>query len=480
MAIGARRRIRIAPPAAFVLFSALALPARAEPPPEPDFPVLWAQQAEANPSPPATSAKSYTAPLYGIIGFNILLNLFDRAFVGDDFETNLSTIHRNLHRGPEEDNSKFGVNQLGHPYQGSMYHGFARSAGLSYWESLPYVLGGSAMWEVAGETGTPSRNDLITTTVAGSFLGEALFRMANLVLEDGGGLPRPWREVGAAILSPAMGFNRYFFDKRFPIFPSNSPAYYGQVQIGGGVMKQSDPSGAAEREKGAALADFSLDYGLPGKDGYRYRRPFDYFTFRLTGTSDDAVESLATRGLLLGTDYSAGRDVRGIWGLYGSYDYLAPQFFRVSSAALSLGTTGQARLGAATVLQGSALAGTGYTAVGGAGARDERDNEYGLAPQAHLALKLIFAERAAAEFAATKYFASAVGAAADGGHDHITRADAAFTWRVHRRHAVSLRYIWTHRDAALPGLVSATQIRRMAGIYYTYLGHQKMGAVAWR
>jgi len=39
--------------------------------------------------------------------------------------------------------------------QGSVYHGLARSAGLSYWESFGYTLLGSYIWETAGET-TPA------------------------------------------------------------------------------------------------------------------------------------------------------------------------------------------------------------------------------------------------------------------------------------------------------------------------------------
>jgi hypothetical protein len=46
-----------------------------------------------------------------------------------------------------------------------------------------------------------------------------------------------------------------------------------------------------------------------------------------------------TRGLLIGKNYEAGPDYRGVWGLYGSFDYIAPQAYRVSSTALSLGTT---------------------------------------------------------------------------------------------------------------------------------------------
>ena len=77
------------------------------------------------------------------------------------------------------------------------------------------------------------------------------------------------------------------------------------------------------------------------------------------------VENLMTYGLLLGKGYELGDSYRGIWGLYGSYDYISPNdFFRVSSTALSLGTTGQWWLSRSVALQGSILAGLAY--AGGA------------------------------------------------------------------------------------------------------------------
>ena len=65
-------------------------------------------------------------------------------------------------------------------------YGLARSSGLGFWESLAYSNVGSFLWKMAGETDPPSINDQITTGNAGSLLGEALFRMAGLVLEEGG------------------------------------------------------------------------------------------------------------------------------------------------------------------------------------------------------------------------------------------------------------------------------------------------------
>jgi hypothetical protein len=53
------------------------------------------------------------------------------------------------------DKDPFSINQIGHPYQGSVYYGFARSGGLSYWESLLYTLACSFLWETYGETTAP-------------------------------------------------------------------------------------------------------------------------------------------------------------------------------------------------------------------------------------------------------------------------------------------------------------------------------------
>ena len=76
--------------------------------------------------------KSYWIPAGEIVGFDFLLNEFNRNFVGDEYKSNLSSIRNNLRSSWRVDNDPFMTNQLGHPYQGSMYHGFARSAGLNY------------------------------------------------------------------------------------------------------------------------------------------------------------------------------------------------------------------------------------------------------------------------------------------------------------------------------------------------------------
>jgi hypothetical protein len=237
-------------------------------------------------------------------------------------------------------------------------------------------------------------------------------------------------------------------------------------------------SSAAPRRNEAQL-DFSLDYGLPGAPNYGYKRPFDYFTFQATASSANVFENVMTRGMLIGREYEAGRNYRGIWGLYGSYDYISPQTFRVSSTALSLGTTGELRLAHNMSLQGTAMAGVGYAAAGTIRSNTDTDYHYGVAPQALIAARLIFGDAASLDVTGREYFVTRATSGGRAGHDNILRADVALTFRVHKEHAVSIRYLWNRRDATFAGLADATQTRGTIGIFYTLLGHERFGSASW-
>jgi hypothetical protein len=460
------------------LACAIGAAARAQTPPaEPSHAADPAREEAASVKP------DYALPALEIIGFDFLLNRINRNFGNsrDDYDVSLESIRRNLHSSWVVDADPFKTNQLGHPYQGSMYHGFARSAGLNYWQSLGYTFAGSALWEIAGEKTPPSRNDQISSGIGGTFLGEALFRMSNLLLEQGGGLPPFWREAAATAISPSSGFNRLVMGRRLDtIFASRDPAYYSRVQFGLMGTAQNMPGASTALKRNELQTDFALDYGMPGKEGYGYRQPFDYFAFQATVSSADTFESVLTRGLLLGKDYAAGKKYRGIWGLYGSYDYISPQTFRISSTALSLGTTGQWRASDAVAVQGTAMAGLGYAAVGTVNGTGERDYHYGVAPQALLALRLIFGDRSSLDLTAREYFVSRVAGAGRGGHDNIARADIAYTWRIRDQHGITVKYLWNRRDATYPDLGNRSQTRGTVGIFYTLLGHEHFGRVDWK
>ncbi len=437
--------------------------------------------------------KSYLVPAMDIFAFDFLLNQFNRRYIdsktyGSDFES----FKENATGKWVYDTDPFSINQFLHPYQGSMYFGFARSAGLDYWKSMGYTIVGSALWETAGEVDPPSINDQFTTGFGGTFLGEPLFRMASLLLESGDGKPGFWRELGAAALSPSSGFNRTAFGERFDgVFRSNDPAVYTRVQLGANtatsvksnVNVNPDTTAAAipqSYEKGEVIADFTIAYGLPGKPGYTYTRPFDYFHFQFTAASSNVFENVISRGLLFGTDYQLGDNYRGVWGLYGTYDYIAPQIFRVSTTGAGLGTTGQWWLSRSVALQGTALAGVGYGSAGTIRGIGERDYHNGLSTQALLTSRIIFADKAAVDLELRDYYITNKASDASGGTENITRGDIGITARVHNLHGITLKYTVSQRDAKYPDLGATKQSVDTISVGYTYLGQTRFGAVDWR
>ena len=429
------------------------------------------------------AGRSYLIPGAEILGYMFLLNQYDRHFTEpkDVYRTTGHTFWQHLTDSKwVVDNDQFSVNQFLHPYGGSVYYGLARSAGLNFWESFLYSSAGSVLWELGGEKTNPSINDMIATPIGGSFLGEPFFRMANLLLESENGRPGFWRELGAAVISPPTGFNRLVFGDRFDaVFPSHQPATFMRLQLGGTLSSSSQNVSSSVKEHGA-VGDFTFTYGLPGKPGYSYTRPFDYFDFHVTAVTANTLESVNTRGLLLGRDYASGDSTRGVWGLYGSYDYISPQIFRVSSTALSLGTTWQSWLSRTVALQGTALGGTGYGAAGRIQRTEERDYHYGVTPQALLALRLIFGDRAMIDVTGREYYVTSVLSPERHGDENMLRGDASITLRIFDQHGVALRYLVSHRDAHYPNVEFRNQTVDTISLMYVFLGSSGFGAVEWR
>ena len=447
--------------------------------------------------------KSYWVPAADIVGFDYLLNRYDHYTVDKSvYGSPTSNLRQNLRKKWIVDTDPFAVNQLFHPYQGSMYQGFARSAGLGFWEASAYTFLGSAMWELAGEHTTPSINDQVATGIGGNFLGEPLFRIASLLLESGGGHPGFWRELGATVISPATGFNRFAYGDRFDgVFRSNQPAVYTRIELGAtlntrvhsNVNLNTDVNGTPipqPYKRHEANADFTMAYGLPGKPGYTYTRPFDYFNFEFTASTSNVFENVISRGLLYGKDYAVGDNYRGVWGLFGSYDYIAPQIFRVSTTAASLGTTGQWWASRSVAVQGTVLGGVGYGAGGtirgsGVGASNtlgegKRDYHYGITPQELLAARLILGDRASIDMTARDYYVSRFASTESTGSENIARADISFTVRVYNLHGLTLRYVQSRRDARYANQTPTHQNVGTVSLVYSLLGQTRFGAVDWR
>jgi len=432
------------------------------------------------------SGKSYLIPALDIIGFQVALNLYNRAFDPEDvYRTNFATIWDNMQRGWVIDSDPFATNQFLHPYQGSIYHNFARSAGLEYWEALIYDFGGSALWEVAGETGPPSLNDQITTSFAGSFLGEALYRMSNYYLETGGKDPSFFRQLGSALIAPSAAFNRIVYGSRFDgVYASHDPAVYTRAGIGWRRNEPVErPGGSSSVPSDELVLDFVMDYGLPGKPTYEYTRPFDYFHFEATAVSSTNAlpEDVIIRGLLGGTTYAWGDSYRGVWGLYAGYDYISPEVFSVSSTSLSLGTTGQWWWSESMALQGTLLGGVGWTASGSiADAEVDRNYHYGASPQGLAALRVIFGHSVVLDMTGRGYYIGSLGEGGGGDSETILRGKIALTVRVFGKHGLGIQYVESSRDARFEDFADTSQSIAAVSLFYTYIGDTKFGAVEWR
>ena len=444
----------------------------------PECPRDWATAQESL-RPDLEPHANFVVPALEIVAMDGLLNAIGRQITDDDsFDVTRGSIRRNLRRRWVVDDDPFEINQVLHPYQGAMYQNFARSSGLNYWQSLAYTFAGSLMWEIAGETTPPSKNDQIASGVAGTFLGEPLFRIANLLIDKAQGRLGFGRSLLVAIVSPPTAFNRVAFGDRFDkVMSTHDPAYDMRLQIGASRITNQEPGPPSGHDSDEAILDTFIDYGLPGKAGYRFSRPFDYFSLHATASSANGLELLTTRGLLAGEGYEAGRNVKGVWGLYGLYDYLSPEIFRVSTAALSIGTTAQAGTADSVVLQGTLLGGVGYAAVQAVRSSDDRNYHYGMSPQAMAAVRMIVGDRVSVDLVAREYFLSdAVSTSSD---DSIFRGEASLGVRVYRRNAVTVRYVVSQRHASFSDNGTQTDTRRTIGLFYTLLGPQRFGAVHW-
>jgi hypothetical protein len=493
---------------AFVLFaahSALADDRKLDTPAQTEAPTAF---AAAKPAPVldwgAGEGKSYLVPAYEIPAFELLLNRYDHYAVDAQvYESPISNFKTNTHRKWVVDNDAFATNQFLHPYQGAFYQGLARSSGLDFWESSAYTFAGSLLWEMAGETTRPSINDQVASGISGNLLGEPLFRMASLLLEtDSRGEPRLWRRVTAAVISPSMGVNRLIYGNRFDgVFRSNDPAVFTRVDLGASLSTHftsnvnvnadlSAPPAAQVYKRQSESALFTMSYGLPGKADYSYERPFDYFNFELAADTNNGIEAVFSRGLLFGTDYEGGPNYRGIWGLYGSYEYVAPQVFRVSTTAASLGTTNQWWISRHVALQSSLLAGVGYGGGGvlhGSGVTTagslgdgQRDYHYGVTPQALINVRLLLGDRVSLDTTARTYYISKVAATESTGTEDIERIDSSVTIRVFNLHGITLRYSESVRNGRYAALPTSHQRLNTVSIGYTLLGQARLGAVDWR
>ena len=215
-------------------------------------------------------------------------------------EVTPKTWWANMQQGWVWDLDDFGVNQIGHPYQGNNYFNTGRANGLSFYESAAVTAFGSATWEYFGETNHASLNDFINTTLGGIALGEMFHRTAWLVRNTRAtGRGRMWNEIGALALDPITGVNRFLrgdasrvTDKPADMVPSNLAA-----SGSAGVLWRGNPDNEFTAEA-QPFVELDAIYGDPEKGDSR--TPFDAFGMRLRFGGGSPLSEARVRGRLYG------------------------------------------------------------------------------------------------------------------------------------------------------------------------------------
>jgi hypothetical protein len=238
-----------------------------------------------------------------INGFYELANLIRGQ---DTAKITPSTWWLNMKRGWEWDLDDFVVNQIGHPYQGNNYYTSGRANGLNFWESSALTAFGSSTWEYFGETNQASLNDFINTTLGGIALGEMFHRTAWLMRNtQKTGKPRLWSEIGATVVDPIGGINRFLSGDSARVVEKPRdmvPSALGATVAAGALWRGSNTETINSSAFG--FLETEVLYGDPTTG--RSRTPYDAFGVRLDIGGGSALSEARVRGRLIGQPYKGG------------------------------------------------------------------------------------------------------------------------------------------------------------------------------
>jgi hypothetical protein len=441
MILGKRTSLIQAACAAFFIAFCLLSPAWAEETAEPDE-----DETESRPH--------YAAAAAEIFGSNLAINAFDRFALGKDYaQTDLSSIARNLSSSWVFDQDCFTVNEIGHPYHGSLYFTAARSNGLGFWESAAGTVLGSASWELFGETELPSINDIISTTMGGVVLGEIEHRL----YAEAARTHSPLRFVA----SPMDALNDALRDRDEDGDPADASV---SVSLEAGFafpdLDMAESRGVASgRAEPLGFVAESLSYGDPFESGPS--EPFSRFEQRLRiGNSSSFYEvSFFANGSLCSYPLVDTRSSKLALGSSLHYDFIFSSLVSLSANSVGLSLAGARKLGGGRNFSGqlhlNAVAmstNENVFMMDGSDSSSKRDYDFGLGEGSKLYLLATGPGGKSLRLEYSFYGLHSIPAAADGdgaNFDYATIGilEIAYERRAAERLALGLSYRLYHKDA---------------------------------
>ncbi|MGL5893399.1 MAG: DUF3943 domain-containing protein [Bacteroidales bacterium] len=260
-------------------------------------------------------------------GINLAVWSFDRYIMKEDWaKITPSSVVKNMVRGFRWDSDGLETNMFAHPYHGSLYYNAARSNGMSYWQSIPYTVLGSATWELIAETEPASINDFWATSMGGLALGEITHRLSYRIIDRSTtGWERAGREVAAAVINPVGMLSRLVngelggVAKRGYHRPYRDDEVNLKVGLGANFISESYQ---LYKGGGGMVLDLGVRYNDPFELDYPV--PYEHFKFDLSINpvgSQPLIGRMNILALLAGRSYTPFEGHKMVIGAFQHLSY---------------------------------------------------------------------------------------------------------------------------------------------------------------
>ena len=211
-------------------------------------------------------------------------------------------LEHNFKTGLVWDSDSFSGNQFSHPYHGSLFYNAARQNGLNYWQSLPFPVLGSLTWEFLCETNEPALNDVLSTGIGGSLIGEVTHRTSDMIFDNRTrGVNRVARELIGTLLNPLRGIHRIVSGEMWrmgsqkgqmePTVPFHIDTELGDRYI----------SARSDFRRGMHVPYLAMDYTYGNRFSDDRHQPFDWFRLSMLmnfSSKQSTFSNLDIRGRL--------------------------------------------------------------------------------------------------------------------------------------------------------------------------------------
>ncbi len=268
-----------------------------------------------------------------VAGINAVVWFFNEYIRGGNFTAvNPRSWWKNISSGFFYDDNHFKTNMFAHPYHGSLYFSAARSNGMNYFESMPFAVLGSFMWECCGETHLMAWNDWVMTSLGGASIGEILYRAGSTFLdnEQTGG-SRTMKEIGNFFLNPMRGLNRLTSGRSGRIYSNPASPYdripphlHNYLKAGVRIIGDRTASESFESDTTETTAFFEFDMRFGDVFRNTRRKPFDYFTLaiQLNFGDTETIGRLQIHGNLFESDIARTEKTHHVFAITQNYDYV--------------------------------------------------------------------------------------------------------------------------------------------------------------